>query len=58
MAKRGRPGPRGPKERRARTPGRGQGRSFGPGAGLAPLGHEPWAESRIECQELTEKDIN
>ena len=29
-----------------------------PGAGPAPLGHEPWAESRIECQEWTDKAIN
>ena len=47
MAERGRPGSRGPKERRARTREMDQDAESGPMAGPAPLGHEPWAESRI-----------
>ena len=39
-------------------PGSGPGASSATGAGPAPLGHEPCAESRIECQEVTDKAIN
>ena len=50
------PGPEGAPQAPSQGPGPALLRATG--AGPAPLGHEPWADSRIECQELTEKAIN